>query len=328
VEPVRWGVLGAGWVVDRATGGAIASAAGAEWVALAARDAQRAERLAERFGVPVTYAGPGTYARLVADESVDAVYIALANDAHATWALRALDAGKHVLCEKPLALTGAEVREVAAAAAANDRLLVEASWYRWHPRVQLAQERLAAGAVGRVRHVAAGFTFSGVPEGNYRLDPARGGGALYDVGCYAVSAALWATGEQPVDVQARATTGPSGVDLTTDVVLDFPGGATAEVHVSIAEPERQWLVITGDAGEIELRHAPFTAWLGQHTELWVSDGGTTERMPVPADDAYRIMVEQVSAAVRGEPAWVVPVADSLATAEVLDAAREAARARG
>ncbi|MCW2681390.1 MAG: hypothetical protein JWM62_2791, partial [Frankiales bacterium] len=260
----------------------------------------------------------------LADPEVDAVYISLTNDQHLPWTVRALEAGKHVLCEKPLALDAAEVDRMTAAARAADRLCVEASWYRWHPRVRLAQARLAD--IGTVQHVAAGFRFDGSLEGNYRLDPARGGGALYDVGCYAVSACLWAVGlGQPEDVVARSQLGPTGVDLDTRAVLRWPGGTEAEVHVGITGAEGQWLVITGEHGEVELRDEPYTSWQ-KATEVWVSDGTGTERLPVPAADAYRVMVEEVSSAIRGGSGWVLPLEESRQTAAVLDAARASAAA--
>ncbi len=186
--PVGWGFLGAGYIARAALAPAVHSADGAALVAAGARDIARAAALGPRG------AAYGSYDEVLADPSVEAVYIALANDDHLPWAERALAAGKHVLCEKPLGLTAAEVRQMAATARAADRLLVEASWNRWHPRTRRAEALLRSGAIGAVRRVEAGFTFAGVAEDNYRLDPARGGGALYDVGCYATAAALWATG--------------------------------------------------------------------------------------------------------------------------------------
>ena len=309
----RWGFVGAGWIATTALAPAVHAAAGAVLHAAAARDPDRAAALGPAVVHP-------SYDALLGDPDVDAVYVSLSNEAHLPWTLRALAAGKHVLCEKPLCLTADEVDEIAAAA--GDLLVVEASWYRWHPRVRLAQQRLAD--IGTVRHVSAGFSFAGQLEGNYRLDPARGGGALYDVGHYAVSAVLWAVGRGlPEDVAARAVTGPTGVDLRTDAVLDWDG-CTAEVVCGIDEGRGQHLVITGDDGEIELRDAPFTSWRDDATELWVSDGTGTERVPVPATDAYRVMVEEVSSVLAGGPGWVLPLAESRETAACLDLIRSAA----
>ena len=316
--PVRWGFLGAGMIASNALAPAVHAADGAVLHAAAARDRVRAAAL-----------GPTTayddYAALLADDEVEAVYVALANDQHLPWTLAALAAGKHVLCEKPLGLTAAEVDQMAAAA--GDLLVVEASWYRWHPRVRLAQQRRRE--VGAVQHVAAGFTFAGQLEGNYRLETGRGGGALYDVGCYAVSACLWAVDQgMPQDVVARSELGPTGVDLDTRAVLRWASGVEAEVHAGISTGAGQWLVVTGDRGELELRDAPYTSWKDDDTELWLSDGTATERVPVPAVDAYRLMVEEVSSVLRGGPGWVLPLEESRQTAAVLDAAFASAAAGG
>ena len=318
-DAVRWGFLGAG-MIARVVGSATHDADGAVLHAAAARDLDRAQ------GLLPDASAYDDYAALVADPEVEAVYISLTNDQHLPWTVAALEAGKHVLCEKPLALDAAEVDRMAAAAQAADRLCVEASWYRWHPRVRLAQSRLAE--IGRVQHVAAGFRFDGSLEGNYRLDRGRGGGALYDVGCYAVSACLWAVGQgAPEDVVAQSQLGATGVDHDTRAVLRWADGTEAEVHAGMTGAEGQWLVITGERGELELRDEPYTSW-NAATELWVSDGTGTERLPVPAVNAYRLMVEEVSSVLRGGPGWVLPLEESRQTAAVLDAARASAAAGG
>jgi xylose dehydrogenase (NAD/NADP) len=310
---IRWGFLGAGSIASVALAPAVHAATGAVLQAAAARDPLRAKALGPVDVFP-------TYDDLLASPDVDAVYISLSNEAHLPWTLAALAAGKHVLCEKPLALTAAEVDQIAAAQ--GDLLVVEASWYRWHPRIRLAQQRLAE--IGTVEHVTAGFAFAGALDGNYRLDPARGGGALYDVGHYAVSAALWAVGQGlPSDVSARSRWASTGVDLMTEAVLDWDG-ATAEVRAGIDEGLGQWLVITGTGGELELRDAPYTSWKDDETQLWVSDGTGTERVTLPAVDAYQLMVEEVSAAIGGGAGWVLPLAESRQTAAALDLVRAAA----
>ena len=307
----RWGFLGAGAIATDSLGPAVHAADGAVLQAAAARDVERAAALR-----PVS--AYGSYDEVLADPDVDAVYIALSNEAHLPWTVAALHAGKHVLCEKPLALTAAEVDEMTRAARETGRRVVEASWYRWHPRVRLAQERLAD--VAPVRHVAAGFTTLADFTGNYRLEPARGGGALYDIGCYAVSGVLWAVGQgPPTDVVARTEHAPSGVDVDARLLQAWDSGVEAEVHVSFQGDRGQWLVVRGDRGELELRGVAFTA-RAEDTELWVSDGRDTERLPVPAADAYRLMVEEVSSVLAGGPGWVLPLQESRDTAAVLDAA--------
>ena len=315
---VRWGFLGAGWIATKALAPAVHAAEGATLQAVAARDIARARALGPAASVY------DSYEAVLRDDAVDAVYISLTNDVHAHWAIAAMRAGKHVLCEKPLAMDAAQVAEMTAVSAATGMRLVEASWYRWHPRVRRAQEELAAGSIGAVRHVTAGFTFDGKLTGNYRLEVERGGGALYDVGCYAVSAALWAFGSLPREVTARQQLGPSGVDLVTEAVLEFDDG-TAEIRAGISEPPHQWLVIAGERGEVELRDAAYTSWRDDETVLLVSDGRSTRRETFAAVDPYRVMVEEVSGALRGGSGWTVPLSDSLATAAVLDAAFASAR---
>jgi predicted dehydrogenase len=215
-EPVRWGFLGAG-MIARVVGSATHDADGAVLHAAAARDLDRAQ------GLLPAAAAYDDYAALVADPEVEAVYISLTNDQHLPWAVRALEAGKHVLCEKPLALDAAEVDRMAAAARAADRLCVEASWYRWHPRVRLAQQRLAGPRQGAARR--GRLPLRRQPGGQLPARPRHGGGALYDVGCYAVSACLWAVGQgQPEDVVAQSQLGATGVDHDTRAVLRWADG--------------------------------------------------------------------------------------------------------
>jgi predicted dehydrogenase len=320
---VRWGFLGAGWIATRALAPAVHAAAGASLQSVAARDETRAAALSPAGGCRPDYES------LLADPTVDAVYISLTNEAHARWSIAALEAGKHVLCEKPLAMNAAEVDTIIAAAAAADRLAVEASWYRWHPRTQYAQRLVASGAVGSVRRVDAGFTFDGRLEGNYRLEPGRGGGALYDIGCYAASAVLWAAGPASVrSVTAQQRLGATGVDLATQARFELDTGSAA-VAAGIAEPPRQWLRIEGEDGAtVELAEPAFTAWRSDETSLVVTRDGRSAAVAFPAVDAYQLMVEQVSAAIRGEPAWLLPLSESRATAAVLDACFASARSGG
>jgi predicted dehydrogenase len=316
--PVGWGFLGAGSIARAALAPAVHSADGAELVAAGARDIVRAAALGP------SGAAYGSYDEVLADPRVEAVYIALANDDHLPWAERALAAGKHVLCEKPLGLTAAEVQTMAATARATDRLLVEASWNRWHPRTRRAEALLRSGAIGAVRRVEAGFTFAGVPEGNYRLDPARGGGALYDVGCYATAAALWATGFAPLEgVGATRRVARTGVDLTTDAVLSL-GSAEAFVRCSIAEDSGQWLRVEGDGGTLALDgRAAFTSWLSPSSLTVTTSAGDRVEHFAPVDP-YRVMVEHVSAAIRGaHGAWVLALEESVRIAEALDLIRAA-----
>lgn len=281
---LRFGILGAAWIAERALIPALARAGNAELVAIASRDPDRASRL---FDGPVLT----DYEAVLASPIVDAVYIPLPNSLHRTWAIRALAAGKHVLCEKPLALDAAEAGEMAAAARAAGRLLMEAAMYRFHPRMRA----LVAGLRERPPpEIAAGFGFRLQSPGNYRLDPALGGGALLDVGFYPVSLARWIYGEPET---VRATGHLEAVDLTVEMTLTFAGGRRADLFASFETEEIQYL----RAGDVRVEQ-PFTAYLDPH-------------------DPYQLMVEEFSAAaLDGLPAPLL-LEDSIANLRVLDRVR-------
>ena len=307
--PVRWGFLGAGFVASKALAPAVHAADGAVLQAVAARDPARAAALEPAVAV-------GSYAQLCTRDDVDAVYISLPNNDHLHWVQVALEAGKHVLCEKPLGISAAEVAAMRRAAQRADRLLVEAAWNRWHPRTRRIEE-LVEPLSGR-RDVRAWFTFPGVPDGNYRLDPARGGGALLDVGCYAVAGALAALGAGSADVvSVQRHLGPTGVDLTTSAVLAHPNGS-ATVTASFERPEDQGLALDAPGLSLELGGQAFTTWR-EPCVLRVVEDGLARDERFEACDPYQLMVEAVSARIRGEDAWVLPLDTSEAVAGVLDA---------
>lgn len=306
---VRWGILGAGWIVTTATAAAIHEADGAVLQAAAARDLARAT-------VTEPLAAYDSYAALLDDPDVDAVYIALANDAHLPWITAALESGRHVLCEKPLAMSRAEAAAAFALAESSGLVLVEAAWSRWHPRMRRAIELATTGALGSLHFVTGTFTFTGVPEGNYRLERGRGGGALLDVGVYPLHTLVACLPDpgliEAVEVQHR--THSSGVDLATSATLTWGPGTRAQITASFVDPEQQVLRIAGSAGSLELTgNDAFTSWRSP-SEL-VIDGRVES---FPAVDAYRLMVEQVSAVIEGRPGWVVPGSESLAVAHLTD----------
>ncbi len=316
--PIRWGFLGAGYIASRALGPAVHAADGAVLQAAAARDLDRARAL-EPSGHSYT-----DYAAVCADPEVDVVYVALPGNDHLRWTLAALAAGKHVLCEKPLGADAAEVRRMTDAAARADRLLVEAAWNRWHPRTRRLLDLVADEAPrDPPLEVVAAFTFGGVPPDNFRLDPARGGGALYDVGCYcvAVSAALLTAPGQALDVRSVTTTiGPTGVDLTTVAELAGTRG-TARITASIDAPEGQQLTVTAGTWGVESVGDAFASWR-EPSRLRIHDASATRVEQFAAVDAYQCMVEAVSRRVGGDPtAWVLPLAESAATAQTLDRIR-------
>jgi predicted dehydrogenase len=310
--PVRWGFVGAGFVASRALAPAVHASPEAELAVAAARDPQRAAALMPRR-TPLP-----SYESVLDDPDVDVVYISLPNDQHHRWITAALRAGKHVVCEKPLTVSAAECRDVQAVADAESRLLVEATWTRWHPRHRRAAALIADGSLGELRAIRAAFTFTGVPEDNYRLDPAQGGGALLDLGPYVLAAVTdWHGDTWQVDRVDRQLH-DSGVDLSTRVSLVAPDGATASVNASFVEPEQQLLEVTGS--ELTLRWGPpaFTSWRAASTLVAQS---ATERWTeeFPTCDAYQLMVSAVSRRIRGDDTAYLPQAAlSQAVADLLD----------
>jgi predicted dehydrogenase len=299
---VRLGFLGAGMIVRNALAPAVHAASGVVLQAAAARDPERARALEPAGGVH------GDYRALLADPDVDVVYVGLDNAGHLPWALAALEAGKHVLCEKPIALDPAALETLVAAAREADRLLVEAFWYRWHPRTRRLEQLLAQGALGPLSAVEADFSFAGAgdgdPRAHYRLDPDRGGGALYDVGCYALSAAHLAFGARLKPVSAIRRGGPTGVDLQSWGELRMPDGAGASIGCGMSGLDRQVVSVTGAAARVDFGAPAFTA-LDRPADLSITtpDGAVRTESFAPVNP-YRLMVEAVAARVRGEDAFL------------------------
>jgi predicted dehydrogenase len=314
--PLRWGVLGAADIASKAVIPAII-AAGGELVALASRDPERGGEMAARFQIPrlcLTY-----QALLEAD--LEAVYIPLPNSLHRPWTLRAVAAGKHVLCEKPLALTAAEAMEMREAAADRGVVLAEAVMYRYHPRWQLIHGLVADGRLGSLRHLQGSFTFPLGPEPDIRWDPALGGGALYDVGSYLVNACRWLAGE-PTRVLTRAEL-RHGVVSDGSMLLEFKtpaGPVSAELAYGFESAEHQRLELIGTEASLTVPK-PFTAWREEAIPLWMSPtpGGTSRRIPTPAADPYQEMVAAFTARVRGGPPLPTEAEDAELGLRVLDA---------
>jgi xylose dehydrogenase (NAD/NADP) len=306
---VNWGFLGAGYVASRGLAPAVHASRGANLYAVASRDEQRSATLEpERVHA--------TYEDLLADERVDAVYISLSNSQHLEWVTQSLEAGKHVLCEKPLGLNATETEAMFASATKSDRLLVEAVWGRWHPRFARMVDVIASGAIGSIEHIETAFTFTSEMTDNYRLNPLMGGGALLDVGCYQAHAwvALTNGAKDVVIDELSRTVGPTGVDLTTDVSVRINNSITAHSVSSFALPSQQQFIVRGSNGSMHTGVGEsFTTW-NEASSLHINDA--VEEFAVT--NAFVEMVENVSRVIEGEAGWVVPSADSIRVAHILD----------
>lgn len=306
---VNWGFLGAGFVASRGLAPAVHLARGANLYAVASRDVERSAALEpERVHA--------TYEDLLSDERVDAVYISLSNVQHLEWVTRSLEAGKHVLCEKPLGLSASETEAMFDCASRHGRLLVEAVWGRWHPRFARVVRAVESGAIGDLEHIETSFTFVSEMTDNYRLNPAMGGGALLDVGCYQVHAWVALTSGAP-DLEITRVSreiGSTGVDLTTDVAVRIRESITAHSVSSFARPSGQQFVVRGSHGRINTEVGEsFTTW-NEPSSLRIND--RVEEFDVT--NAFVEMVENVSRVVEGDQGWIVPSSDSIRVARILD----------
>jgi xylose dehydrogenase (NAD/NADP) len=306
---VNWGFLGAGFVASRGLAPAVHASRGANLYAVASRDEKRSATLEpERVHA--------TYDDLLADERVDAVYISLSNSQHLEWVTKSLEAGKHVLCEKPLGLNASETESMFACASQNGRLLVEAVWGRWHPRFSRMVEVATSGAIGNIEHIETAFTFTSEMTDNYRLNPLMGGGALLDVGCYQAHAWVALT-NGATDLQLSDLTrviGPTGIDLTTDVSVRINKTIKAHAVSSFALPSQQQFIVQGSQGKMQTAVGEsFTTW-NEACSLQIKD--VIEEFAI--NNAFVEMVENVSNVICGEEGWIVPSADSIRVAHILD----------
>jgi len=286
-----------------------------EVVAVASRDATRAEAYAREHGIERAY---GSYEALLADAEIDAIYISLPNSLHVDWSVRALEAGKHVLCEKPLSRRPEDVERAFDAADRAGRVLAEAFMYRHHPQTRKVAELVSEGAIGDLRAIRASFSFPLADLENVRMRPELDGGALMDVGCYCVSGARLLAGE-PESVHGVQRLGPTGVDTTFAGVLRFPGDVVATFHCSMDLPGRQELEVLGTERTL-LVQAPWRSDLGGDVLL---DG---ERVEIPEGNAYRLELEDLAAASRGEREPLLGREDALGQARAIEALYRSAEA--
>jgi len=296
--------------------------------ALATRYPDKAAEVARANGIKKIY---DSYDALLSDQDVDAVYIPLPNNLHLPWTCRALKKKKHVLCEKPLACSEAEARNMADTAAETGSLLMEAFMYRFHPRSSRIRQIIREGLIGPPRLIHAAFCFcvdTRVLEqaADFRFKPEEGGGALLDVGCYCVSVARWLFNDEPSQVQAQAVYHPGGVDMHVAGTLRFPRGRLATFQASFISALQQTFTVTGTDGAVELPHDAFIPW--EHDASYRVRGKDEEQGKVydmPGADEYRLMVEHFADAALTERSLVYTPEDSICNMHVLDALTRAAR---
>ncbi len=314
-KPVKWGIISTADINRKVIPGAHASDK-VELCAVASRDRARADEYSRRWEIPRAF---GSYDDLLADPAIEAVYISLPNTMHCDWSIRALEAGKHVLCEKPLSR---HPDEVAAAFDAADRTglhLSEAFMYRHNPQTKRLKDLVAAGAVGELRLVRSVFSYSLYDHDNIRLRTDVEGGALMDVGCYNVSGSRLLGGE-PERAFGEAWFGPSGTDWVFAGTLRFPENVIASFHCGTALPEQDELEVIGSEGSLLLDDP----WHCTAPTIELRRDGDVERIEVEREDSYRLELENVSDAIRGEGTLLLGREDALGQARTLAALHESA----
>ena len=312
MKSTRWGLIGAGWIAAKTIAPAMHASSESVVQAVASRDLERARALN-----PISLYQD--YQALINDPLIDAVHISLPNHLHCEWTIKALKAGKHVLCEKPFAMNLAEVEMMVEAAQQSDRLLVEAVWSRWHPRMVRLVDYVQAKNIGEILSIDSSFTFPASIEGNYRLSPEMGGGALFDVGVYplhAMAALLGDTSDVVIE-KCDVNLGPTGIDLTTEWSMRSGKSSIAHGLASFEMPENQTLIVKGENETIELLGTQaFTSW---HSASALRLGEKIEEFePI---DPYQLMIENVGRRIRGEESWVLPLKTSLWVQKIVDQLR-------
>ena len=321
--PVRWGVLGVAGITEAVIPAMLASTS-VDLVGIASRDGARAAAAAARYGIQA-FDG---YEALLADPHIEAVYLPTPNAQHAEWAMRALAAGKHVLCEKPLAVTEAEAREMAATAAAHGVLLGEAFMYAHHPRFAMIVGALTEGRIGDVRAIHTVFTFDASGELDHSgFQGAPGSGATYDVGCYAIHAARHLLGSEPDAVTAHAASSAlhGDIDMSTSFLMEFPNGVSSTAQVGMWSVDQDTIEITGSSGRLVVPHAFLCG--PEDGDFTITVDGVAETIEVPRVNHYTSQAEHFSAAVRGEVELRFDGVGAIAGTRVLEAISRSWRTR-
>ena len=321
IPPVRWGILGAANIAVNKVIPAMRASRLAIPHAIASRDIAKARAAAEQLGIPRAY---GSYEELLADAEVEAVYNPLPNHLHVPWSVRAAKAGKHVLCEKPIACSADEARALLTARDANGVQIAEAFMVRTHPQWEAVARLIAEGRIGTLRLMTGHFSYSRRDPTDIRSRPEWGGGALLDIGCYLIFIARWLFGAEPTEVAAMIDRDPDlAIDRLTSALLRFPTGQATFTCAGQLVPHQR-VHLYGERGRIEVE-IPFNAPPDRSCRIFLDDGSqlggvSAVLFEVPAVDQYALQADRFSEAVRGVGSVPVSLESAIANMEVIDAA--------
>lgn len=323
-DTVRWGVISTANIGRAAVNPAIQASGNGELVAVASRTEAAARAFADEWGIAEHY---GSYEALLGADGIDAVYIPLPNNMHKEWTIRAAEAGKHVLCEKPLALNAAECEEMEAAAAEHGVKLMEAFMYRFHPRSRRVLEMVREGAIGELKTIRSAFTFRLTRPDNIRWMPELGGGSLMDVGCYCVNASRTIVGEEPAVVQATASRADTGVDDHLVGILRFPGGVVAHFDCALTMERCEFYEVAGTEAHLRVPAAFLPGTADAVIEEHRGRGDAVVHRITGADE-YQLMVEHFADCVLNDEQPCYPAAEAVRNMRVIEALYESAAEDG
>ena len=304
MNKLRWGLLSTARI-NRVLLPPLRASARNELTAVASRDLERAQAYANERSIPRVF---GSYEAMLADPDVDVIYNPLPNSMHTEWTIKAAQAGKHVLCEKPLAITVEEVDAITEAAKKAGVVVMEAFMYRHHPQTFKVKEMVESGVIGKLQLIRGSFTFNISDENDVRLNSSLGGGSIWDVGCYPISYARLIAGAEPVEVFGWQKTGTgSGVDESFFGQLHFSNDVYAQFDCGFRTPQRTHIELVGDKGNIVVKK-PFIAWLNE--EIIVTNGAEKRVITTPGQDLYLGEVENMADAILDGKAIRMSLADS------------------
>jgi predicted dehydrogenase len=321
MKKIRWGVLSTAKIGREKVIPAMQAGKFSDITAIASRNKMEAQAVADRLNIPVVY---GSYEELLKDPEIDAVYIPLPNHLHVEWAIRSLEAGKHVLCEKPVGLSVAEAKQLLEAARQKPQLkIMEAFMYRFHPQWQQAKRLVNEGALGELKTIQSFFSYYNVDAGNIRNQKEMGGGALMDIGCYCISLSRFLFGKEPAKVQGSIENDPVfKTDQLASAILDFSTGLSGFTCSTQLTPYQR-VNILGATGRIEIE-IPFNAPSGASTRIWLHTKNNSQEIVFDPIDQYTIQGDLFSKAILDNEPVPTPLEDAVNNMKVIEAIFESA----
>jgi xylose dehydrogenase (NAD/NADP) len=314
---LRWGLLGTARI-NQAVIGPILSSKHSQLMAVASRNLDRAKEYAHANHIPRYF---DSYEALVNDSEIDVIYNGLPNSLHTPWSIKAMEAGKHVLCEKPLSTSTNDADKIIQVAKQTGMVIAEAFMYRHHPQTLYIKKIIDEGEIGELQLINGSFCYTNTRPNNIRLDAALGGGSLWDVGCYPISYSRFITGEEPCEVSGNQIIGPTGIDLLFAGQLRFPGGVIAQFNCSFISPYKTFVEITGNKGRIIINE-PFKP--GKKTKIMLDKDQHTEKISITGAELYRGEIEDLENAILSGLPTRISLQDSRENIKTIEALYQSA----